>query len=190
MAFQEYVMCLFICICVCFVLIISKVMDLEDSDVEIAVAGLAWTLCVQRTETERQRRARLDVLGPVVRRRRRRPRRWLVRPWLETDIRLQFGHYNRLIEELRMEDAESFRNFLRMDLVMFDELLNSVGPRITKKNTWYRQATEPGLKLALTLRYLCTRDSYSSLANNLRVRHNTISLFVPEVCGAVVEVCL
>ena len=162
-------------------------MDIEDSDVAIAVAGLAWTLCVQRTETERQRRARLDVQGPVVRRRRRRPRRWWVRPWLDVDRRLQFGHYNRLMEELQMEDAESFRNFLRMDLIMFDELLNSVGSRITKKNTWYRQAIETGLKLALTLRHLCTGDSYSSLAYDLRVRQNTISLFVPEVCKAIVE---
>jgi len=34
--------------------------------------------------------------------------------------------------ELRMEDQQSFFNFLRMPPQMFDELLNRVGPRCHK----------------------------------------------------------
>lgn len=70
---------------------------------------------------------------------------------------------------------------------MFDKLLNRIRPRIAKHNTCYQQALDPGLKLAVTLRYLASGDSYSSLAYDFRVRGNTISVFVPEVCRAIVE---
>ena len=91
----------------------------------------------------------------LLRRRRRNQRRrrtcW-VRPWLSAERRLQFGHYDQLMRELRMEDQQSFFNFLRMPPEMFDELLNRVGPRIQKRDTIFRKALEPGLKLAITIR--------------------------------------
>ena len=44
-----------------------------------------------------------------------------------------------------------------------------------------------GLKLAITLRYLATGKSYWTLAFSYRVAHNTIALFVPWVCQAIVD---
>ena len=41
------------------------------------------------------------------------------------------------------------------------------------------------MKLAITLRFLATGNSYHSLAFSFRVAHNTISLFIPEVCDAI-----
>ena len=46
---------------------------------------------------------------------------------------------------------------------------------------------EPGLKLAITLRYLATGNSYKSLEYDFRVANSTISLFVPQVCEAIYE---
>lgn len=80
----------------------------------------------------------------IRRRRRRRKRRevW-VRPWIGR--RRQFGLYDQLMVELRIEDQRSFKNFLRMPPEMFDELLAPrVGPRITKKHTCFREPMEPG----------------------------------------------
>ena len=51
---------------------------------------------------------------------------------LSADRRLQFGHYDKLIRALRMEDSSSFFNYLGMEPLMFDEILNKVGPRILK----------------------------------------------------------
>ena len=68
---------------------------------------------------------------------------------------------------------------------MFQELLLRVDPRIEKLHTWYRQPMEPGLKLAITLRHLATGDRYKSLVYSFRVAHNTICLFLPEVCAAI-----
>jgi len=82
--------------------------------------------------------AELDVEAALllVRRRRkkrqRRPKAFWVRPWLQAERRLRYGHYDRLTTELRREDQQSFFNFLRMPAKMFDELINRVGPRIQR----------------------------------------------------------
>ena len=52
---------------------------------------------------------------------------------------------------------------------MFDELLTRVGPRITKQNTTYREALDPGLKLALTMRHLASGTKYQSMSYGWRV---------------------
>ena len=51
----------------------------------------------------------------------------------------------------------------------------------------YRRPLEPGLKIAITLRFLATGDSFQSMEFNWRAEHNTIGMFVPEVCDAIVE---
>lgn len=96
--------------------------------------------------------------------------------------------YDRLFAELRMEDQQSFFNFLRTPPDMFDELLNRVGTRIPKLDTNYWKASEPGLKLAATIRHLASGDRYSSPSYAFRVAGNTCALFIPEVCRAVVSV--
>lgn len=89
-------------------------------------------------------------------RRRRRQRTVWVRTWLGPERRRQFGLYDQLMVELRREDEKSFINFMRMPPEMFDEILDRVGPRITKPTTHFRAALEPGLKLAIILRHLAS----------------------------------
>jgi hypothetical protein len=95
--------------------------------------------------------------------------------------------YDQLMVELRNEDPETFTNFLRLPPDMFDELLDRVGPRITKMHTRYRAPLEPGLKISLTLRHLASGNKYSSMKFAWRVPHNTISLVVREVCSAIID---
>lgn len=116
------------------------------------------------------------------RRQRRRKTVW-VRSWLV--MRGVHGQYDSLMRELSDDDLAGFRNFTRMDPALFNELMARLGPRLTKKDTWYRKALHPGLKLAFTLRHLATGDSYHSLMYGFRVAHNTISLAVKDVCRAI-----
>ncbi|XP_071479609.1 putative nuclease HARBI1 [Diadema antillarum] len=67
------------------------------------------------------------------------------------------------------------------------ELVERLTPRIQKKDTNLRRALEPGLKLAIALRYIASGDSYKSLSYGFRVAPNTISTIVPEVCQAIYE---
>ena len=70
---------------------------------------------------------------------------------------------------------------------MFDELVARVSPRITRQDTNWRKALEPGLKVAVTLRHLATGDRYPSLSYSFRVSRHTIAKFIPEVCRAIVD---
>ena len=115
---------------------------------------------------------------------RRRRRTCWVKPWLQRRVLL--GQYDTLMHELMRESHGDFKNYMRTDLDMFREMLARVAPRITK-SIESRPPIRAGLKLAVTLRFLATGNSYKSLSYDFRVAHNTIALFVPEVCNAIVE---
>ena len=76
-------------------------------------------------------------------------KKWLTR-------REDLGAYQTLLKELREEDTSSYLNFLRMAPGLFDDLLQKVTPYIQKENTNMRCSISPGLRLAITLRYLVT----------------------------------
>ncbi len=71
-----------------------------------------------------------------------------------------YGQYERLMGELELEDPAVFKNFDRVEPAIFRELLNRLGLAISKKDTFYRKALHPGLRLAITLRFLATGDIY------------------------------
>lgn len=130
------------------------------------------------------------IRGIIERRRQRRmprERRCWVRPWLDVGRRLPFGQFHRLMPELRHEDPASFINYIRIQPQMFDELVQRITPRVTKRDTNYRKAIEPEMKIAIALRHLASGDNYSSMKFNFRVPQNTISLIVREVCQAIVD---
>ena len=95
--------------------------------------------------------------------------------------------YEHLTSELHAEDTTAFTNFMRMDPQAFHELLTRIAPRISKQDTNYRKALPPGLKLAITLRFLATGNSYKSLQCGFRVAHNTICKFISAVCQAIID---
>jgi hypothetical protein len=90
------------------------------------------------------------------------------------------------MKELQLEDASGFRNFMRMEPELFHELVARVGPRLEKHDTNWRKALDAGIKLAITLRFLATGDSYKSLMYHFRVAANTICNFIHPVCEAII----
>lgn len=89
--------------------------------------------------------------------------------------------------EFRHDEVTAFHNFTRMSPDLFNFILERIRAQITKKDTNYRKALIPALKLAITLRYMATGDSYKSLSYSFRVAHNTICLFIPEVSQAIID---
>lgn len=101
----------------------------------------------------------------------------------------ELGAYKLTLEELRLNDPFSFRQYLRMSAGDFEELLQIVGPHITKQSTHLRKTIPPEEKLAVTLRFLATGNSYQDLSYTFRMHRTTIAGFVPLVCKKIYE-CL
>ena len=85
---------------------------------------------------------------------RHRRRTVWVREWVRN--RQRYGAYHQLFQELGLGDQVTYKNFLRMDIATFDELLDLVTPHITYTDTNMRCAIPPGERLAVTLRFLVT----------------------------------
>ena len=131
------------------------------------------------SETERLEATFLVLVRRRLEKPKRKKRRYWIRPWI--DRRLEYGSYYTLMAELEREHQGDFTNYMRMEPAMFYEILQRLSPRITKMDTNWRKALPPGLKLAITLRFLASGDSYHGLAFSFRVPHNTISLSRPFI---------
>lgn len=99
-----------------------------------------------------------------------------------------------MINNLRKDDLgingelrSSFKNFVRISSADFEYLIQLVGPKIFKQNTNYRDAISVTDRLAITLRFLATGDSFQSLMYLFKVSTTTISRIVPEVCSVLFE---
>lgn len=114
---------------------------------------------------------------------RRRKRSVWVRDWVLR--RQQDGCYAKLLRELELEVPSLYKNFLRMNALDFNTLLSLIEPKIRKNDTVMRNSISPGERLAITLRFLGTGESFKSLQYIFRIPQSTISKIVPEVCDAI-----
>ena len=72
----------------------------------------------------------------------------------------EFGHeFVQLLTELHKED----RHYLRITPDLLQEMIEKLTPHIKKQTTFMREPLAVGLKLAATLRFLATGNSYPSL---------------------------
>lgn len=124
-----------------------------------------------------------------------RPRRFWIRPSLSRGKnKYSTSEFmNDLIlddvDELNLEyRCSGFKNFFRMRSCDFEELLNSISPMISKKDTKFREAIPPSARLAVTLRFLGTGESYTSLSYVMKISKQSISTIVPKVCEALISV--
>ena len=121
---------------------------------------------------------------PARQRPRRRHNMW-VRPWLLQ--REERGAYHNIMAELYATDIPGFINFMRMTPEFFEMIKSRLEPHLARQTTNYGAPISVGEKLALTIRYLATGESYTSLACQFRVGRSTISKFLPEVCKAILD---
>lgn len=70
----------------------------------------------------------------------------------------------------------------------FEFLLQKISPMISKHDTDFREAIPAKFRLAITLRFLASGDSYKSLHYLFKVSVSMISIIIREVCRALNEI--
>ncbi|XP_069980042.1 uncharacterized protein [Penaeus vannamei] len=112
----------------------------------------------------------------------KKKRRLWVKPWLQ---RKNKSVFDKLIQEMRLDDDPVFYDFHGMNKENFDKLLSLVSPHIQKENTKLRDSIPSAQRLSVTLRYLATGEARRSLALQYRISHCLITRIIPEVCNAI-----
>jgi hypothetical protein len=129
-------------------------MDLELEEEMVVCGSVAAAVAIYRRrkkQQEKERRRQEEERERLARR-----RRFWVRPWLLR--RPALGQYETLMGELAAEDHDGFISFQRVCPEIFRELLEKVAPLIKRQDTKMRLALDPGLRLAITLRFLATGE--------------------------------
>lgn len=97
---------------------------------------------------------------------------------------MERGTFSFLMNELS-SDASSFLNYLRMTPETFNFILERIEKDIKRQDTIMRKSITPSEKLAATLRYLATGESYKSTNYQTRISTSTLCAAIPEVCEAI-----
>lgn len=117
-------------------------------------------------------------------RKRRRSRRWWVRP--AYDNCKTFSEFFTLIPQLRFNDREMFFVYTRMTPERYDHLLSLVDERLKKYSL--RDPVSPNERLMITLVFLATGESQVQLSFRFRRGRATICKVLSETCSVLWDV--
>ena len=105
--------------------------------------------------------------------------------WLRQRDRLS---HMPLLREIRENNPDDYRNFLRMTDPVFHRLLDLLSPYITRQDTVMRLAITAEQRLIATLRYLPTGRSLQDLKFSTGISPQALGIIIPETCSAIVQV--
>ncbi|KAM4049273.1 uncharacterized protein ACNLHF_007778 [Anomaloglossus baeobatrachus] len=94
------------------------------------------------------------------------------------------GHFRVLYQDLR-RFPKKFTSFCRLTIPAFDRLLAIVHSDLCYADTRMRRSVSAEERLLITLRFLATGESYTSLHLQFRVGKSTISEIVRCTCGVI-----
>ena len=97
------------------------------------------------------------------------------------------GEFYLLVLDLRLHDEEYFFKYFRMSAMQYEELLSMVAPKI-QKSSEKRKCIGPSERVCVTLRYLTTGDSQTTIAMNYRISPSSVGRIIYETCLALWQV--
>ena len=117
-----------------------------------------------------------------------KPTRGKTRGWVKR--REESGYFNNIVKELKVEDRLGFREMFRMDVGDFEFILGKISHLISPRqmsNFGGHLPIMPDERLALTLRYIATGESFQSLSFQFRISLNAVSYIIKGCCNALVD---
>lgn len=112
-----------------------------------------------------------------------RQRRWWITRLYQNKLN---NDGSSLLSTLKFDESTGqFKNFFRMPSEDFETLINMVRPKIQKKDTRFRKAIPVK---ELLRHFTATGDSSTSMLYIFRISKQIISIIIPEVCEAPIEV--
>ncbi|KAH9641699.1 hypothetical protein HF086_005145 [Spodoptera exigua] len=142
---------------------IAKLIATNMPNRKVVIAGAAFIFMYLLTEDRKSRKRR----------------------WWKTNL---YKRRSSLLVELKSQHISGqYKNFTRMSPTDFEYLLTIIAPKISRQDTIMRSAISPQDRLALTLRFLATGDSFTSLQYTFRISKQSMSCIVPEVCEAIIK---
>lgn len=95
--------------------------------------------------------------------------------------------WNACIALMRNLYPDKHRQAYRMDVEHFEEVFSFVKDIITKNDTLFRKAIALEQRLAVTLYYPSTGNSFSTIALLFRLEASTVRSIIFETCSAIWE---
>ena len=108
-----------------------------------------------------------------------------VQSWLEK--RAEQDAYHNLFQELLLDDAKFFKEFIRSDRLHFQFLVERLYPRLIKRDTVTWKSIKPDKKCCLFLRCIASGESFRSLEYQFRISRRTISRVISTVAKAIIH---
>ena len=102
----------------------------------------------------------------------------------------QCGYFNNIVKELKIEDRLGFREMFRMDVGDFEFILGKISHLISPRqmsNFGGHLLIMPNERLAFTLRYIATGESFQSLNFQFRISLNPVSCIIKGCSNASVD---
>lgn len=129
------------------------------------------------------------LLTLLLYRKRRRNKRSNRQQWVRPVFsqRLYQGAFHHLVQELRLSDPEYHFRYFRMSKETFDFLVSLVEPGLARRGCSSRErpGISPAERVAVTLRFLASGDSQTSLAFAFRMGRSTVCTILQETCTAI-----
>jgi len=147
-----------------------------------------WSLSVRMRPTVRRTlvvAAALLIMQTIIRKNRVKTSKRR-RYWTKRMYKTRRDHVKKLFKDLIFDG--SVKNFTRMSVEEFEHLCLLLKDKIIKKDTSFRRAISVQERVLITLRYLSTGDSFTSLQYMFRASKQVISNIIAECCNALIDV--
>ena len=98
------------------------------------------------------------------------------------------GAFHTIFQELKQEDAEGFRGYIRLDTKSFEKLVDLLTPSLLKKNSNMRECIKPEELCCVALRCFVTGECFRSLECQFRISKKAVSYIIEEVAAFIIKI--